>query len=156
VFNVADSDVAVLDYEAGYLDPEQCVAAYRALAERRGAQLHYGEAVLSWRLVNRNLPSVDNNIESNSGGANQSGDRANTVEAEEGSEEVYEVVTSLGRVVYCRQLVLAVGAWAPELYGAQLPLRQYVERRVLYWMQPTDGHQAFQVHMSTAVYMLVG
>jgi hypothetical protein len=33
-------------------------------------------------------------------------------------------------------VVLAVGAWAPSLYGGSLPLPLYIERRVLYWFRP--------------------
>ena len=40
--------VALLEYEAGILPPERCVAAYLDLAKRRGAELRFEEPVLSW------------------------------------------------------------------------------------------------------------
>ncbi len=40
--------VALLEYEAGILPPERCVAIHLDLAKRRGADLHYEEPVLSW------------------------------------------------------------------------------------------------------------
>lgn len=40
--------VALLEYEAGMLPPERCVATYLDLAKRRGADLRYEEPVLSW------------------------------------------------------------------------------------------------------------
>src|SRR5262249_54058057 len=40
--------VALLEYEAGILPPERCVAVPLALAKRHGADLHYEEPALSW------------------------------------------------------------------------------------------------------------
>ncbi len=40
--------VALFEYEAGFLLPERCVAAYIELAGRRGADLHFEERVDSW------------------------------------------------------------------------------------------------------------
>ena len=39
---------AVLDPEAGYLDPERCIAAHLAMAARHGAALQTGERVQGW------------------------------------------------------------------------------------------------------------
>ena len=39
---------AVLDPEAGFLDPERCTSAHLALAAKHGATLHTGERVLDW------------------------------------------------------------------------------------------------------------
>lgn len=47
-FVLEDELVAVLDPRAGFLRPEACVAAHRALAARRGAELRYEEPVLAW------------------------------------------------------------------------------------------------------------
>jgi sarcosine oxidase len=40
--------VALLEYEAGILVPEQCVATHIELASRHGADLHFAEPVVSW------------------------------------------------------------------------------------------------------------
>jgi len=40
--------VGLLEYEAGFLVPEQCVATHIELARRHGAELHTEEVVLSW------------------------------------------------------------------------------------------------------------
>ena len=39
---------AVLDPEAGYLDPERCITAHLTLARTHGAELRTGERVLNW------------------------------------------------------------------------------------------------------------
>jgi sarcosine oxidase len=45
-FNVDALEVGYFEPGAGYVRPEACVAAQLALAERYGAELHYGEKVL--------------------------------------------------------------------------------------------------------------
>jgi sarcosine oxidase len=45
-FNVDAAEVGYFEPGAGYLRPEACVATQLALAERYGAELHYGETVL--------------------------------------------------------------------------------------------------------------
>jgi sarcosine oxidase len=45
-FNVDPEEVGYFEPGAGYLRPEACVAAQLELAERYGAELHYGEKVL--------------------------------------------------------------------------------------------------------------
>jgi len=45
-FNVEPEEVGYFEPGAGYLRPEACVAAQLELAERHGAELHYGETVL--------------------------------------------------------------------------------------------------------------
>jgi sarcosine oxidase len=52
------------------------------------------------------------------------------------------VTTARGSYEAAR-LVVAAGAWAPELLGdSGLPLT--VQRNVLYWFEPTSGYEAFQ------------
>lgn len=41
-------DVGLLEYEAGILVPEQCVATHVELARRHGADLHFNEGATSW------------------------------------------------------------------------------------------------------------
>lgn len=47
-FAVGDDVVALYEDISGVLVPEACVAAHLDLAQRHGADLHYGEPVLSW------------------------------------------------------------------------------------------------------------
>ncbi len=42
---------AVLDPEAGFLDPERCIAAHLSLASAHGAELKMGERVIEWTTV---------------------------------------------------------------------------------------------------------
>lgn len=43
-----DNDVAVYEELAGYLFPEECIRAQLKVAARSGAELRYGEKVVSW------------------------------------------------------------------------------------------------------------
>jgi sarcosine oxidase len=47
-FDPADDDVALFEAKAGFVRPEDTVTAHLALAARAGAQLQFGETVLSW------------------------------------------------------------------------------------------------------------
>ena len=51
-----------------------------------------------------------------------------------------QVTTTQGRYE-AGQLVIAPGAWAPELLGLELPL--VVERQVMYWFDPVGGISPF-------------
>ena len=46
---VREHEVAVWEPRAGILDPEACVSAQLERAARRGAELRFGEGVVSWR-----------------------------------------------------------------------------------------------------------
>src|SRR4029077_2121747 len=48
VLHPQPDQVGLLEYEAGILPPERCVAAYLELAQRRGADLHFQERIESW------------------------------------------------------------------------------------------------------------
>lgn len=116
-----EDEIAVHETQAGYLVPELCVTAYQRIAEAHGAVLRFNEKVLGWT----------------------------TVVVEEGGshskQERVRVETSGGGVYTCDRLVLAVGAWAPSLYGEGIPLALHVERRVLYWLEPTGGAENYEV-----------
>lgn len=43
------------------------------------------------------------------------------------------------RVYKTRKLVMAVGPWAPQVFGKSLPFRLEVERRVLYWTRVNEA-----------------
>ena len=44
-----DTDIAVHEERAGYLFPEECIRAQLKVAAHSGAELHFGEKVVSWR-----------------------------------------------------------------------------------------------------------
>lgn len=111
-FTPSPEDVGFYERAAGLARPEAAVSAQLRLAAEHGAELRFHEPALDW------------------GGAETEG--AGTEGA--GTEGVW--VTS-GRATYrAAHLILAPGAWAPELLPelAQ-PIR--VERRVMYWFEPT-------------------
>lgn len=116
VFQPDNDEIGIFESEAGYLNPEKCVNAYQLMAGHFGAQLHFHESVASWKEVLHETMGV-----------------------------IIEVSTDSGRVVHTRKLVLAVGAWAPQVYGSVLPMDLYAERRVLYWFQPTAHVKKFKV-----------
>ena len=102
-FALADDEVALYEPKAGFVRPEVTVRAHIALAASAGADLHFGEPVLSW--------------ESTSAGV-----RVTTAQG------TYEA----GR------LVIAPGAWAPQLL-ADLGVPITIERQVMYWFEPLGG-----------------
>ena len=48
VFEVADQSQAILEENAGYLVPEECIAEQLRQAQRNQAQLHLNEPVIAW------------------------------------------------------------------------------------------------------------
>jgi sarcosine oxidase len=52
------------------------------------------------------------------------------------------LTTTEGRYA-CGALVLAVGPWAPQIYGARIPAPLKVYRQVLYWFDVERRHAAF-------------
>lgn len=113
VFELAEDEVAIWEGNAGYLHPEVCIETYIAQAEEHGANIHYGEKMLSYEAIDPTLA--------------------------ESEGMVLRVVTDCRRYL-CRKLVLTVGAWAPANYGAALPpsFPLTIERRVLFWFDITD------------------
>lgn len=108
VFHPPQDMVALFEKHAGILRPEVGIRAHLELAERRGADLRFGERVLQWS-------------------ADASGVRVETTSG----------------IHQAERLVLAPGAWAPEvLRDIALPLE--VERQVLYWFAPGGGVGAFE------------
>ena len=66
--------------------------------------------------------------------------------SEDPSTGIITVNTPLGSY-QSRKLVLTVGAWAPAIYGDKIPpqLDLHVERRVLYWFDPSDIEDDYKV-----------
>lgn len=119
-----ENTIGVFETEAGYLIPESCIENYYRSAEQNGAILHFEETFISWKTVPSNIFNFINSSE------------YNDIQQEE-QTELIEVTTNL-RTYITKKLVLTVGAWAPEIYGPSLPFKLRVERRVLYWIQPTE------------------
>jgi sarcosine oxidase len=135
VFKPNENEIAILEKDAGYLNPEACIAAYLRMASENGAELHFQEVMTSFE------EETD------------SGDGTTTV-----------TVTTNKGVYRTRKLILTVGAWAPGLYGAAVadivPLR--IERRVVYWFEPPTPTAAeddnnthdFKVYLSVILSIL--
>jgi sarcosine oxidase len=49
VFRLPDHFVAVYEPRAGILSPERCIAAHLTAAQRHGADLRFGEALMAWQ-----------------------------------------------------------------------------------------------------------
>lgn len=49
-FMLAENEVAFYEKKAGYLRPEECIRQCLAQASRRGADLHFGEPMQSWKV----------------------------------------------------------------------------------------------------------
>jgi sarcosine oxidase len=107
IFEPSAHEIGVLEKNAGYLVPENCVSSYIELGKNRGGEAHFEEEMISW----------------------------NSEDSENGDIITVETSKSTYRT---KKLILTVGAWAPELYGQDIPLKLHVERRVLYWFEPTD------------------
>ncbi len=103
----ADDEVGLYEAAAGFVRPEATVMAHLGLAGRAGAELHFGEPVLSWE-------------------STPDGVRVRT-----------------GRETYTAgRLVVAPGAWAPELLAdLGVPIR--IERQVMHWFQPVGGVERY-------------
>ena len=114
----SDSVVGILEHEAGYLVPELCVDSHLSMAEEYGAELRFGESLISW-----------------TGGGKIDEDLKSSERHTTDTEEVITVITDRG-IYTTNKIILSVGAWAPELYGNCLPanLKLHAERRVLYWL----------------------
>lgn len=107
VLTPSDDLMGVYETEAGYLIPEACIEAHLQLAEKHGARLNFEESLASWNII-----------------------------TDEELEGLISVTTDRNITYLTRKLVLAVGAWAPELYGDQIPISLQCERRVLFWFKP--------------------
>ncbi len=120
-FHLSEDEVAVHEDSAGYLMAELCVESYIALARKHGAELHFEEPMLDWKPC---LLSVAH--DGGNGGNGEGGS---------GTSEGVEVRTARG-VYRAKKLVLSVGAWAPSIYGSQIPhVPLFIERRGLFWFQ---------------------
>lgn len=117
-----DETIGVFETEAGYLIPESCIETYYRHAEQNGAILHFEESLISWKTIPSHIFEFINTSEN----------------IENQSNELIEVTTNLTKYI-TKKLVLTVGAWAPEIYGSSLPFKLRIERRVLYWIEPTNS-----------------
>jgi sarcosine oxidase len=127
--------LGIFETEAGYLVPEACITAHCAVAHSHGAVLQYHETFLSWEPVTA-TPSHLFQFEP--------------------SQDLVEIQTTLARY-QTKKLILAVGAWAPGLYGSSITLPLRTERRVLYWFRPTlpKEFEHFQVFFLSSLLLLL-
>lgn len=100
------------------------------VAEENGANLRFNETVVSWIRLPLNLDADDDSRD----------DKKTDLK-----DNIYQITTSHGEngqftsTYLTRKIVLAVGPWAPELYGADIPLQLHAERRIQYWFQPRNA-----------------
>lgn len=132
LFKLADHEIGVYEEHAGVLQAELCVESFIALARKHGADLRFEEPMLEWSAVGAG----------EGGGTEVPGGLLKGV-----------CVRSARGTYFARKLVLAVGAWAPALYGSLMPqMRMYIERRVLFWFEAEQAAAAeFQVSDLTLV-----
>ena len=126
-----EETIGVFETEAGYLIPEACIASYCQHAQQNGAELHFNESLISWRSIPSTIfqfPTLPNN----------SPNQQQQQQQFENESELIEVTTTLSKYI-TKKLVLTVGAWAPEIYGSSLPFKLRIERRVLYWIHPSNS-----------------
>ena len=114
-----DEMVGVFETEAGVLIPEACIEAHCQMAEQHGAKLSFQESLVSWCVVKSGAEGV----------------------SETETEDLLSVVTDRNHSYLTRKLVLSVGAWAPEVYGCQIPVPLHAERRVLFWFRPSSSDE---------------
>ena len=108
VLTPGDDLIGVYETEAGYLVPETCLEAHLQMAEDFGATLRFEEAFVSH--------SIENN---------------------DCDEQLLSISTNLNNTYLTKKLVLTVGAWAPEIFGNDIPISLRTERRVLFWFNPS-------------------
>ena len=120
----ADEDeIGLFESDAGYLNPELCMHTHLKLAEEFGAELHFQERLMDYQIQ---------------------------MDSEDDKKEVITVSTDRGQY-RARKLLLTVGAWAPQVYGAEISpiLTLHLERRVLCWLLPTHHREEFKVGQET-------
>ena len=121
---VDEGDIGVFESDAGYLNPELCVNTYLKLAEESGAELHFHERLLDYQI---HL-------------------------TDDGKSDMITVTTDHGEY-RTKKLLLTVGAWAPQIYGAEIApvLTLHVERRVLCWLLPVAYPEEFKVDRPSCI-----
>ncbi len=110
-FTPQDDESGCFEPGAGMLFPERCIASQLALAQAAGAELRFGEAVLSI--------AADGVI----GGASE--------------HAGVEVHTAAG-THHAAQAVLCAGAWTPALAGGGFAQQLSVRRQTLHWFVPAQ------------------
>jgi sarcosine oxidase len=97
-FHIRDGEIGYYEPDAGFLRPENCVAAQLALARKHGAAIHTDEKILGF------AASHDS------------------------------VIIETDRAKYAAEkLIIAAGAWLPELLEARYAANFKIFRQVLFW-----------------------
>ena len=151
--------LGIFESDAGYLVPEMCVESHLEMATGCGADLRFNETVTSWSLVRgAGHDCNEDELKRSSEASGDSEETASSMKDDQGasrhdSGEVYKVCSrsTNGAVVsefsyFTKQIVIAAGAWAPELYGSEIPISLHAERRVQYWFQPKSCVELFKVY----------
>jgi hypothetical protein len=153
--------LGIFESDAGYLVPELCVESHLRLATDNGADLRFNETVTSWSLL-----SDVAHFTSSEDGLKWVKETPRDFESKKNKEDkgnpqktdgvLYEVCsrrtdgTAISESIYfTRKIVIAAGAWAPALYGSEIPISLHAERRVQYWFKPKSRKDLFKVMSST-------
>jgi sarcosine oxidase len=119
IFRPSSDEIGIFELDAGYLVPEQVILSYINMARHYSADLRFNESMLCYKQITIQLPN--------------------------GTEDRLIEVTTTKETYRSRKIVLAVGAWAPKIYGSEISLSLHAERRALFWLKPTGLNEVFQV-----------
>jgi sarcosine oxidase len=108
-------EVGLFETAAGFLRPELCILASLERAKKFGAEIHFNETFLDFRLI------------------------SNAQKQTTDLEHVVEVITSKARYT-CNKLSLSLGPWAatlPQCSASSLGLSDalHIVRKVLFWFK---------------------
>lgn len=132
-YHLPSSFQTMYEPEGGFLVPEKCIAAQLAQAQHLGAHLLCGAKVQRWRV----LPA---------------GGHIPAASSEQGG--LVQVGTSRGTFT-ARRLVLAAGAWMPQLVPQLAPVLK-VERQVVGWFDVApDKRHLFSPEVRCAAWLLM-
>ena len=142
--------------------------SYLRRATDNEAALRFNETVTSWSLLPDIRHSDGSEDELKRVGEEASVDfKAKTNKEQEGSPlksdgDIYKVCTKSthGSVIseytyLTRKIIIAAGAWAPALYGSEIPISLHAERRVQYWFKPKSNEELFKVRLSATLTLLL-
>jgi hypothetical protein len=133
------------------------VESHLRLATDNGADVRFNETVTSWSSVPDVRVTLSNKDELKLVTETSKDFEANTNKEDEGNPrrnngDLYKVCTRRtdGAVMsesiyFTRKIVIAAGAWAPALYGSEIPISLHAERRVQYWFKPKSHEELFKV-----------
>jgi glycine/D-amino acid oxidase-like deaminating enzyme len=91
VFELKDTDIAIFEKDAGYINPEVCIDAYLRMANDFGAKLLFEEEMVSWEssFVVANELENKNNVEK----------KNNIIDDDDDDDEIFTIITNKGKKI---------------------------------------------------------